>query len=66
MNNEQNPQITINDLALAKNLVSIACERGAFRAEEMTTVGTFYDKLTAFLEHVVTTAETANKEKEND
>lgn len=66
MNNDQTPQITINDLALAKNLISLSCERGAFRAEEMSTVGSLYDKLTQFLEHVVATAESTSKEKEND
>lgn len=61
MDEHQTPQITINDLALAKSLISVACDRGAFRAEEMTTVGTLYDKLTGFLEHIVATAETTQQ-----
>lgn len=52
MENE-NIQITIADLALLKNLVDVACTRGAFKAEEMSTVGQVYDKLTAFLTQIV-------------
>lgn len=61
MDDQQTPQITISDLAIAKNLISVACERGAFRAEEMTTVGDLYDKLTRFLEHIVATAESTQQ-----
>jgi hypothetical protein len=61
MDDQQTPQITINDLAVVKNLISVACERGAFRANEMTTVGEIYDKLTGFLEHIVAAAESAQQ-----
>jgi hypothetical protein len=61
MDDQQTPQITISDLAIAKNLISVACERGAFRAEEMTTVGELYDKLTQFLEHIVAAAESTQQ-----
>jgi hypothetical protein len=39
MNATPDPQITITDLAIIKKLIGVACERGAFRAEEMSTVG---------------------------
>lgn len=52
MENE-NIQITIADLALLKNLVDVACSRGAFKAEEMSTVGQVYDKLSTFLTQIV-------------
>lgn len=48
--------ITIVDLARIKSLIDLACERGAFRANEMKTVGETYDRLTAFLESVVSQA----------
>ena len=66
--------LNITDLAMIKNLIDVACERGAFRAEEMTAVGQIYDKLTGFLKTVIEQAETATtnaddaepKEKSND
>jgi hypothetical protein len=45
----ENIQLTLSDLASLKNLIEAATARGAFRANEMTTVGSIYDKLDAFL-----------------
>ena len=45
-----NTQITIADMASLKTLIEAACSRGAFRAQEMSTVGPNYDKLTKFIE----------------
>ena len=45
--------ITISDLDTIKNIINLASTRGAFRAEELSMVGTVYDKLTAFLEAVI-------------
>jgi hypothetical protein len=54
MENNTTPlQITINDLILIKELVEVACSRGAFRANEMTSVGEVYDRLTVFLNTVI-------------
>ena len=50
----ENKEITIADLGLLKNIIDLASTRGAFRAAEMKEVGEVYDKLTAFLEAVVT------------
>jgi hypothetical protein len=44
-----NIQLTVADLHLVKNLINTACTRGAFQADEMRTVGEFYDRLNAFL-----------------
>lgn len=41
--------LTIADLASIKTLLDAACTRGAFKAAEMTQVGSLYDKLSAFL-----------------
>ena len=54
---ESTPQLSITDLAVIKNLIDVACERGAFRAPEMRTVGEVYDKLTEFLKVVIAQAE---------
>ena len=50
-------QITISDLDALKNLINVACGRGAFRADEMTQIGTLYDKLDTFLTVTVAQAE---------
>jgi len=50
-------QITIADLDALKNLINVACGRGAFRADEMTQIGTLYDKLDKFLTVAVAQAQ---------
>ena len=60
-----NTQITIADLDTIKNIIDLACTRGAFRGAEISQVGTVYDKLTVFLEAVIAQAqaqEAANAE----
>ena len=60
-----NTQITISDLATIKELIDLACTRGAFRGEEMTSVGEVYDKLTGFLDTVIAAAQAeANQQGE--
>lgn len=51
-----NTQITIADLDTIKNIIDLACTRGAFRGGEISQVGAVYDKLTAFLEAVIAQA----------
>lgn len=46
------PQITVQDLAGLQNVIDVACQRGAFRAEEMKLVGELYDRLASFLKAV--------------
>ena len=48
-----NSQITIADLDTIKNIIDLACTRGAFRGAEISQVGAVYDKLTVFLEAVI-------------
>lgn len=48
----ENQELTVADLAFVKNLIDIVSKRGAFNADELTVVGTFYDKLSAFLSNV--------------
>jgi hypothetical protein len=52
----ENQQITIADLDTIKNIIDLACTRGAFRGAELSQVGVVYDKLSAFLEAVVAQA----------
>lgn len=53
-----NHTITVSDLDTLRNLIDLACTRGAFRANEARVVGELHDKLTAFLEAVVAQAKT--------
>jgi uncharacterized protein YggE len=51
-----NTQITIADLDTVKNIIDLACTRGAFRGAEISQVGAVYDKLNLFLEAVIAQA----------
>jgi uncharacterized protein YggE len=53
----ENTQITIADLDTIKNIIDLACTRGAFRGGEISQVGAVYDKLTIFLEAVIAQAQ---------
>ena len=53
----QPTQLSITDLAVLKNVIDLACSRGAFRAPEMKAVGEVYDKLSTFLDTVIKQAE---------
>lgn len=65
MDNTTNTQITISDLATIKELIDLACTRGAFRGDEMTSIGEVYDKLTGFLNTVIAAAQAeANQQGE--
>ena len=44
------PQLTIADLVLSAQIVQAAASKGVFRAEELKTVGDYYDRLIRFLE----------------
>ena len=52
-NTTTDTQITIADLDVLRNIVDLACTRGAFRGAELTQVGAIYDKLTQFLAAVI-------------
>jgi hypothetical protein len=47
---ENTNSITIADLSQIKIIIEVACERGAFRAPELKTVGTIYERLSSFLD----------------
>jgi hypothetical protein len=63
---ENDTQINVADLALLRNLVEVASTRGAFKADELSTVGQVYDKLNAFLNRLVEEAEQAEKSAVNE
>lgn len=41
--------ITLQDLALALQVIKVTAERGGFKAEELATVGGLHDRIQAFL-----------------
>jgi hypothetical protein len=49
---QEPPSVNIQDLQVLRSCIQLACTRGAFRAEEMHTVGTAFNRLDAFLKHV--------------
>jgi len=49
---QDNANLTINDLKTIISVVDLATQRGAFRANELKTVGTVYEKVQAFLTQV--------------
>jgi hypothetical protein len=44
------PSLALSDLVLLLNLVRVTAERGAIKADEMSAVGTVYEKLFKFLQ----------------
>jgi hypothetical protein len=42
---------TIADLAGIRNIIDLACQRGAIRGEEMKDVGLLFERLTNFIIH---------------
>lgn len=49
---EQAPELTVQDLNAMKAIIDVASERGAFKPNEKTSVGTIYTKLELFLKAV--------------
>jgi len=43
------PELTIQDLQALKSIIDVASQRGAFKPNEMMTVGQTYSKLDSFL-----------------
>ncbi|SVB50045.1 uncharacterized protein METZ01_LOCUS202899 [marine metagenome] len=49
---QSNLELTVNDLNLLRQTIDVATQRGAFKANELLTVGTVYNKLETFLSAV--------------
>lgn len=49
---QENFDLTLQDLNALRAIIDIAAQRGAFKPAEMTAVGTVYNKLTGFLDNV--------------
>jgi hypothetical protein len=42
-------ELNLNDLAAIRNLIEVVTQRGAFKANELSSVGVLFDKLNSFL-----------------
>ena len=58
--NENPVELTVQDLGNIKQIIDVASQRGAFKPNEMTTVGTTYTKLEMFLAAVAQQQTTQN------
>lgn len=54
------PELSISDLQNIRILINMAVRRGAFGAEELSSVGAVFDRLNAFLNAVVQPGPTEN------
>ena len=48
-NTPQPAGVTINDIATLLQIIEVCSQRGAFRAEELSSVGAVYDKVKSFI-----------------
>jgi hypothetical protein len=60
----QTVNLAVSDLIMLQSIVQVACERGAFRAEEMSQIGQCYDRLSAWLTQMQATPETPQQPEE--
>lgn len=56
-------QLTINDIAMTRDVIDLACKRGAFSGAEARQVGTLFEKLDQFIKTALAQAE-AEKQAE--
>lgn len=49
---KQGPDLTVQDLQALKSIIDVASQRGAFKPNEMMTVGQTYNRLEVFLNAV--------------
>ena len=59
--------LTLQDLVLVAQIIQLTSQRGAFKAEELASVGGLYNKLVAFLQSTgaLTPAPDATQTEEN-
>jgi len=62
--NEAPTELTISDLSALKQIIDVASQRGAFRPNEMMTVGSTYNKLETFLNAVAAQSAPAKEKGE--
>ena len=53
------PSVTVNDLVNIYNIIDLASKRGAFQANELSSVGAVANKVKEFVDHVQATQQAA-------
>ena len=48
---ENAPQISLADFSAALQVIDVCTQRGAFRGEELSSVGQLRDRINAFVQH---------------
>lgn len=51
--------LTINDLAAVRNIIDLACKRGAFGAAEIKEVSAVYEKVDTVIKSILNQVDTA-------
>jgi len=57
------PSVTVNDLVNIYNIIDLASKRGAFQANELSSVGAVANKVKEFVGHVQAAQEAAAAEQ---
>ena len=57
------PSVTVNDLVNIHNIIDLASKRGAFQANELSSVGAVANKVKEFVDHVQAAQEAAAAEQ---
>jgi len=62
------PGLSLQDLVMVVQIIQLTSQRGAFKAEELESVGGLYNKLIAFLQSTgaLTSAPAQTEENKND
>lgn len=58
-----NIELTVNDLAVLRQAVGIAIKRGAYEPNQVSAVGNVYDKLDGFLNAVAANQEAQSNQE---
>ena len=58
------PSVTVNDLVNVYNIIDLASKRGAFQANELSSVGAVANKVKEFVDHVQAAQKAAADEAE--
>lgn len=59
---EQAQPLTVQDLVTLKSAIELGTQRGAWRANELTAVGTVYERLSLFVASLLPPKETPQKD----
>ena len=61
-NTPQPAGVSINDIATLLQIIEVCAQRGAFRAEELSSVGAVYDKVKTFIAAAIPPAQEQTEE----